>query len=848
VSAWFLGPQGENESSLKRILELALQGHVKGRKDYKPKDPSSIPAEVKATKAFKKEITKQATLAKELVKQLAKDSVPFWNPRYNAHMNMDTSMPGIIGYFTAMLSNPNNVAIEASPLTTAIEQHVGQELAALVGYANDPPNNPIGWGHITADGSIANLESMWAARNLKFYPLSLRLSMMKELSFIADKFEVPTCTGETKLLRDFGTWELLNIAPSNVLDIPTRLANEFGITPQALQTALQPYLAQTVGKDHLEREFGVKPMSYFASATMHYSWPKGAAITGIGSENVISVKVDIAARMDTQDLRKQLRKCLDEKRAVYAVVAIIGSTEHGACDSIKDIVDVREEFEKEGLSFVLHADGAWGTYFATAIPKDVAKTSIRLSREEDFSSHKAYNKAMHDVFVPTVPLKPKTIESITHLRFCDSITVDPHKSGYIQYPAGGLLYRDQRMRYLVTWTSPIVYRNDVESIGVYGVEGSKPGAAAVAAYFSHSIIGLNPNGYGQLLGEAIFSAVKMYASLATMSTDEDDFVVRPLNLLPAEVNGTPEDIEKQKELIRTKVLPVSNSDLVKDKETWKLVIELGSDLSINAFAANFKINGVTNEDIVEANYINKIIFEALSITKVAETKPDLILTSTVLSQKNYGECLTRFKHRLGLKGDQDLYTLVNVVMSPWPTATGMTKVIIESLKKTIEAKCAVSLYRNTLTDDFHAFVMQGDGENEIFFVHLAMFNMENHRMQLIITGTVDDDMKAAYVKARKDNPNQVYLLVNQDATTLHQILEDKEFSARIEPFVPNAVPLVTGQFSDVRVIAHQKLNSTFLKPYPMRRMPFFIYGSRNQTHIDHVYTASPNIQMSADQV
>ena len=38
------------------------------------------------------------------------------------------------------------------------------------------------------------------------------------------------------------------------------------------------------------------------------------------------------------------------------------------------------------------------------------------------------------------------------------------------------------MRYLVTWTSPIVYRESeegqVESVGVYGVEGSKPGAAA----------------------------------------------------------------------------------------------------------------------------------------------------------------------------------------------------------------------------------------------------------------------------------------------------------------------------------------------------------------------------------
>ena len=74
-------------------------------------------------------------------------------------------------------------------------------------------------------------------------------------------------------------------------------------------------------------------------------------------------------------------------------------------------------------------------------------------------------------FVPSMPLKSSTEESLRHLRFCESITVDPHKSGYLQYPAGGLLYRDGRMRYLITWTSPVVYRNDEESIGVYGIEG-----------------------------------------------------------------------------------------------------------------------------------------------------------------------------------------------------------------------------------------------------------------------------------------------------------------------------------------------------------------------------------------
>lgn len=85
------------------------------------------------------------------------------------------------------------------------------------------------------------------------------------------------------------------------------------------------------------------------------------------------------------------------------------------------------------------------------------------------------------------------------------------RSGYVNYPAGGLCYRDERMKYLITWTSPIVYHAGDEegSMGVYGVEGSKPGAAAVATWLTHRMLKLHPEGYGRLLGEAVFTCTKV---------------------------------------------------------------------------------------------------------------------------------------------------------------------------------------------------------------------------------------------------------------------------------------------------------------------------------------------------
>ncbi|KAG8991834.1 hypothetical protein FRB93_002569 [Tulasnella sp. JGI-2019a] len=374
-----------------------------------------------------------------------------------------------MGWLPPSSVNPINVAVEASPLPTVIEIKAGKELCDLVGFLTDIKSDPIDWGHITCDGSIANLESMWAARNLKFYPFSVKKAVKKELAFIADTFKVPLCSEDdgaaTKLLKDFTTWKLLNITPSNVLNIPTRLLTEYAVTLTFLQKTIKPCLIQTLEKASIEEEFDSKPMAYFASATMHYSWPKAAAVTGIGSENVLAVDVDNSARMDVNDLEKHLEECLKNNRAVYAVVAIIGSTEHGACDPLKHIVTVREKYRKKGVSFVLHADGAWGTYFMTTISPE-HRTVIRPPQRKILAGKPKDN------YVPTLPLKFETAQSLGYLSDCGSITVDPHKSGYTQYPAGGLLYRDQRMRCLVTWTSPIVYRNEPENIGVYSIEGS----------------------------------------------------------------------------------------------------------------------------------------------------------------------------------------------------------------------------------------------------------------------------------------------------------------------------------------------------------------------------------------
>jgi len=67
----------------------------------------------------------------------------------------------IAGYLAAMLVNPNNHALDGGPGTSSLEVEVVEQLAGMFGLT--PPS----LGHLTSSGTIANLEALWVARELR---------------------------------------------------------------------------------------------------------------------------------------------------------------------------------------------------------------------------------------------------------------------------------------------------------------------------------------------------------------------------------------------------------------------------------------------------------------------------------------------------------------------------------------------------------------------------------------------------------------------------------------------------------------------------------------------------------
>ncbi|KAB8214704.1 pyridoxal phosphate-dependent transferase [Aspergillus novoparasiticus] len=824
VHSYFIGPKAKNLDYFRELINEVLNRLRVTRESYFPEDEEYITLAVRDHPSFIAAQDRLRKVTRDITKLLGDHSVPFFSPRYQAHMGSELTIPSLIGYFMTMLYNPNNVALEASPLTTVAEVRAGEQLCKLFGYNIDNGSSPVGWGHITCDGTVANLESIWVARNLKFYPLALSQAIRSgKLGFLRSRFQVENCQGTSKLFSELTTWELLNLKPETVIDLPTMLKRQFNISDEYLESALKELNIQSVGRDPLERFHSLettKPIQYVMAKTRHYSWPKGVAIAGLGSKNITEINVDNAARLDTTELETKLKECAENQQAVYAVVAIIGSTEEGAVDSLSSIVELRTRLQAtKGLSFLIHADAAWGGYFATI---------LRGTPERDLP-------------VPSLPLRPQTRTDLLALQHADTITVDPHKAGYIPYPAGSLVYRS------------------VENIGVYGVEGSKPGAAAMSTWLSNQTIGLDVNGYGFLLGQAAFtSGIPHPAPLDWI--ENEYFICVPFNLPPWErpAENRPDNLRNiNPDYVRDHILGRPNSYLMgleggEDARTQRLSLlrELGSDLNINAFALNWKdANGTLNTDLEEANYLMKKVVDKLSITtpRGDPTKIPLFLTSTMFEPSLYGECAKNFMRRLGISEcEDDLFVLRNVVMSPFPTQTSLLPKLIHHFQKVVIEQVNECRERNERRQSGITFLMQGKGdEDEVFLVLETSFHKATQRQQLIFGVELHEELKDAYRSHRQSSPNDALLLksLTMFVFYLSRHIDCKTLTKYRETCVG------TGKVTFKRVVKSRPLNSVNRDTvYPAEYMPFYLYGSRQQYHVAHMLLRAPNIALHSSNV
>ena len=677
LEALFPGNRADNAPKMFELMALAMGGFVETRQNQFPQDPDYIDETIKNSAGFKDTMAQLESEYVLLIEQL-KGSGTFFSMRSIGHMLWDVTLPGLLGYFAALLYNQNNVASEASPVTTIMEMYVGNELCKMLGYSINPigngsfkllDNQITGWGHITCDGSVANLEGLWMARNLKFYPVSVRAAIHNEpILQPAQNFQVTLLNGDKAALSTLDDWTILNLPIDEVLSIPENLSKQFNLDYTALSNVITKYNVQNIGYHNMLSTYlpsiTQTPVS-FCSATRHYSWPKGAAILGIGANNMKNIAVDKKARMDLDHLTQALDDCIANKIPVMNVVVIIGTTEESAVDPLKALLDIRNGYRQKGLEFAIHADAAWGGYYRTMLiaANDTDPTTFTL---------------IDDTNMASLPMSTYVTEQYQVLQQSDSITIDPHKSGYIPYPAGGLCYRNSAMRNLVAFTAPVVYHGGVDpTVGVYGVEGSKPGAAASAVYFSHKTIRPNIDGYGKLSGECYFNAKRLYAALVCLNIADLPFFVVPLVPIPAIQQGLDQDaIKQQYEFIRDRIVNKTNAELLADTEAFTLFKELGGDQTIITYMYNYyDDNKVPNANINKVNALNTAVYRTFSFSKKPgeeENIPEIVVTSSSFTRGDYGNTLMDdLRLRLGVVDgyDEPIDFIISTIMNPWLSNT-----------------------------------------------------------------------------------------------------------------------------------------------------------------------------------
>jgi glutamate/tyrosine decarboxylase-like PLP-dependent enzyme len=680
LAAWFLGPKAENEFLFAELILQGIEANCNDRRNYFKNDPPYVTDE-KRDASYDHSVEKIRDEYGKLLSWL-QGSVPFFSYRYQAHMNWDLTIPGMLGYFSAMLYNQNNVAAEASPVTSQVEAKVGDDLCKMLGFTIPDQNDENAirpWGHITCDGSVANLEAMWAARNLKYYPISVVAALNKEQDLKAAKrMTVPVYDKDKHKLIDrhlieLDIWTLLNLRIDDVLNLTQRMGSEYGIKSEIITKALDPYTIQSLGFDEFNRRYikDIKQPVIMGPATKHYSWPKNAAVLGIGKNNYKDINVDEDARMDIHDLRSKLDKCLDANQSILMVVVVLGSTEESAVDPLAEVIALREEYRKKGLEFSIHVDAAWGGYFASLL-REVDEMETRPIGVDS---------------TPVLDLSEYVRTQYQAIPKAESVTIDPHKAGYVPYPAGGLCYRNKSMRNLVAFLAPEVYHGEqVDAVmGVFGIEGSKPGASAAGVYLSHRIIRPDPSGYGQILGKALFNSKRFYSGIITLAEPDDPFIVVPVQQIPAEKEGkSQKEIDEQLKFIKDEIVGKENREI--SPKAMDLLKKLGSDQIIITYAFNFKEkDGTLNRDPERVNKFNHEIFERLSLSSDPEHNKNvpLIITTSQFEPEVYGEkFVCTFMKRLGVD-DSKLITmnfLSSTTMCPWLTDTADGNFIPELTK------------------------------------------------------------------------------------------------------------------------------------------------------------------------
>jgi glutamate/tyrosine decarboxylase-like PLP-dependent enzyme len=196
---------------------------------------------------------------------------------------------------------------------------------------------------------------------------------------------------------------------------------------------------------------------------------------GLGDENLMDVDLDRCGRMSVADLERKIKLLQEKNVPLLGVVGVIGTTELGTVDPAKPIADMLEELKlKNGQHIWFHLDAAYGGFFRSLV--------------ESAASH---------------TIDTDLLENLNSMSRADSVTLDPHKLGYVPYASGAFVCKNHEDYFMKSFTGPYIV-SDRHNLGNFTIEGSRSAAGAVATYASMKSFS-GSDGYARILRRTLLA-------------------------------------------------------------------------------------------------------------------------------------------------------------------------------------------------------------------------------------------------------------------------------------------------------------------------------------------------------
>lgn len=270
-----------------------------------------------------------------------------------------------------------------------------------------------------------------------------------------------------------------------------------GATLYAMKVGLEKAVPKAISDGIREK------VTLVGSEASHYCRYNIAGWLGLGTNNLLTTKIDSRNSMQISDLRAKLTKALEDGTKIAGIIVTMGTTDAFGLDAIAEVAAIRDELVanfKLPYKIHIHADAVIG--WVWSVFNDYNFTSNPLG------------------FRPgTIKMLAGAQRYLKDLHLADSIGIDFHKSGFAPYTSSAVLFKKRDDLQLLSRSQeqmPYMYQFGNYRPGMYTLESSRSASGVLAALANLKVFG--QRGFQALIGHLVEMTQLMREYLGSLGT------------------------------------------------------------------------------------------------------------------------------------------------------------------------------------------------------------------------------------------------------------------------------------------------------------------------------------------